>query len=103
MISGRGLRTVRSMGAMALLVDGAAGGAAIALQAAARLAGLGVTRVSILGDTRGTAIILEGWAFDPDLSGDEVEQAVCGASNGVRRLAQVANVSLTGPVAGAAT
>jgi hypothetical protein len=32
---------------------------------ARRLAEIGVTRITLLGDREGTAVVLEGWAFDP--------------------------------------
>ena len=41
-------------------------------EAAARLAELGITRISLLSDRTGIGVVLEGWAFDPA----RVEEAV---------------------------
>lgn len=41
-------------------------------EAAERLAGLGITRVSLLQDPSGTGVVLEGWAFDPARIDDAV-------------------------------
>lgn len=43
---------------------------------ARRLAEIGVTRITVLGDLEGTAIVLEGWAFDPSRSVGEAVAAL---------------------------
>jgi len=43
--------------------------------AAQRLGSLGITRIALLRDTSSTAIVLEGWAFDPARI-DEVTRAL---------------------------
>lgn len=81
--------------AMAMLVSGAADGEpALGPAVAERLAGLGVSRISLLRDTRGIGLVLEGWAFDPgDI--DEAARIVFPARSAVRVLHEIERVSLT--------
>ena len=52
--------------AVAMLVGGReAGQPVVGPAAAAALAALGITRVSLLADPTGIGVVLEGWAFDP--------------------------------------
>lgn len=49
-----------------MLVGGReAGQPVVGPAAAAELAALGITRVSLLSDPTGIGVVLEGWAFDP--------------------------------------
>jgi len=48
-----------------LMGDREAGQPVVGPAAAAELAALGITRVSLLADPAGIGIVLEGWAFDP--------------------------------------
>lgn len=62
--------------AVAMLVGGKeVGQPVVGPTAVARLAALGITRVSLLGDPSGIGVVLEGWAFDPARI-DEAVQAV---------------------------
>ena len=54
--------------AKALMLWPARAGIRIGSAEAARLAGLGVTNVTLLRDTDTIAIVLEGWAFNPTRS-----------------------------------
>ena len=54
--------------AKALMLWPARAGIRIGSAEAARLAGLGVTNVTLLRDTDTIAIVLEGWAFSPTRS-----------------------------------
>jgi hypothetical protein len=61
------------MGMLVLLVEDAE--ATVSATTSEYLARLGVRHVELLRDARTTAIVLEGWAFDPG-SADEIAQAV---------------------------
>lgn len=83
------------MGAVALVVAGGTEVFALDDVAAARLADLGVTRVSILRDPTAVAIVLEGWAFDPERSGADAERALLGRAGEARVFRDLAQVSLS--------
>jgi hypothetical protein len=53
---------------------------ALDARAAGRLADLGVTHLSIARDDSTAAIVLEGWAFDPAVSGPEATEIVAGSA-----------------------
>jgi hypothetical protein len=89
--------------AIAMLVAGPdAGEPVVGPDAAERLAGLGVSRISLLQDPSGVGVVLEGWAFDlarideavramfPDRKADvrvlrEVEHVAVPTASGKRR------------------
>jgi hypothetical protein len=80
---------------MALLVPtGDAGEPVLGPAVAAQLAGLGVTRVALLGDGDGMGVLLEGWAFDAHLAGAAAAVVFPGASSGVRLLHEVETVAV---------
>ena len=58
------------------------------------LARLGVTAVSLAADSHTTAIILQGWAFDPDRPSAVIE-ALGGSPEGARTLQLIAHVDVT--------
>lgn len=60
------------MGALLLLLGEGDAGAEIGPGLAQKLAGLGVTDISVLRDEQTTAVALEGWTFDADGSADAV-------------------------------
>jgi hypothetical protein len=81
--------------ATAMLVSGAADGEPVLGPAVAeRLAGLGVTRISLLRDARGMGLVVDGWAFD-EMDVDEVVRIVFPAHAAVRVLREVERVALT--------
>ena len=61
------------MGMLVLLVEDAE--ATISATTSQHLARIGVSRVELLRDAHATAIVLEGWAFDPGPA-DAIAQAV---------------------------
>jgi hypothetical protein len=70
--------------------------------AAQRLAELGVTSLAVLRDDAATAVALEGWAFDPDASGEAAARAVAVEAGGLRVLRPVLETAIhlaspTGP------
>lgn len=81
-----GPRLVRTVGGMAIAVvlvpcDG--DDVTIGPDALSRLAALGVTSVAVLRDAdAGCAVVLEGWAFDPNISAVAATGAL--GANGAR-------------------
>jgi hypothetical protein len=53
------------MAMVMLVADRHAGEPVVGPDAAERLANLGISRITLLRDPSSTAVILEGWAFDP--------------------------------------
>lgn len=60
------------MGALLVLFGDEDHGAEIGPGVAQKLAGLGVTEVSVLSDEQTTAVAVQGWAFDADGSAETV-------------------------------
>lgn len=58
-----------------LIADNHAGEPVVGPDAAERLGSLGITRIALLRDEFSTAVVLEGWAFDPART-DEATQAL---------------------------
>ena len=46
---------------------------ALSVDAGRRLAELGITGITVLGDERTLAVVLEGWAFDPTRATEAAE------------------------------
>jgi hypothetical protein len=65
-------RLLTEVGALLLLLGDEDHGVEIGPGLAQKLAGLGVTDVSVLRDERTTAVALNGWALDVDGSADAV-------------------------------
>ncbi len=63
-------------------------------EAAERLAQLGISRISLLADSSGIGVVLEGWAFDPALIDDAVRAMFPDGSDGVRILHEVELVAV---------
>jgi hypothetical protein len=53
------------MAMVMLVADTHAGEPVVGPDVAERLANLGITRITLLRDPLSTAVVLEGWAFDP--------------------------------------
>ncbi|MEO7664497.1 MAG: hypothetical protein ABIV26_05170 [Candidatus Limnocylindrales bacterium] len=64
--------------------------------AAGQLAELGITRISLLADSSGIGVVLEGWAFDLARIDDAVRAMFPGGSAGVRKLHEVELVAVPG-------
>jgi hypothetical protein len=77
------------VGALLLLLGDEGQRAELGPGVAQRLAELGVTEVSVLRDERTTAVVLEGWAFDAEGSGDAVVRLVAAEPAAVRVLRPV--------------
>lgn len=76
-----------------LLVDSAETGFCLREQLLSELARLGVTSVALVRDERTVAIVLEGWAFDPERSAEAAAEAVK-ATPAARTLRPVMHVAV---------
>lgn len=63
------------MAMVMLVADIHAGEPVLGPDVAVRLGSLGITRIALLRDLSSTAVVLEGWAFDPART-DEATRAV---------------------------
>lgn len=63
------------MAMVMLIADIRAGKPVLAPDAAVRLGSHGITRIALLRDLSSTAVVLEGWAFDPART-DEATRAL---------------------------
>jgi hypothetical protein len=81
--------------AIALLVAGSeAGEPVVGPDAAERLAGLGISRISLLQDSSGNGVVLEGWAFDPARIDEAIRAMFPDGGTGVRVLREVEDVAV---------
>jgi len=86
----------RSAVAVAMLVGGRnIGQPVVGPAAVARLAALGITRVSLLGDQSGIGVVLEGWAFDPAHIDEAVRAVFPGGGQAVRVFREIENVAVS--------
>ncbi len=78
---------------MLVLVASGRGEVVLSARAAKCLAALGISHVALLQDDEGAAVVLEGWAFDPNSSPGEVLIAL-GLDGPVRALQPVFHTSV---------
>jgi hypothetical protein len=78
-----------------LIADRDIGQPVVGPVAVGRLAALGVTRISLLGDQSGFAVVLEGWAFDPTRVDDAVRAVFPDQSDAVRVFAEIQQVAVS--------
>lgn len=64
------------MATVAFLVNGDPSAAMLGPVVADRLARLGVTSVTVLRDGDAACVVLDGWAFDPDVSSAAAARAI---------------------------
>ena len=62
---------------------------------AGRLAALGITRISLLGDQAGFGVVLEGWAFDPAHIDEAVRAVFQDRSETVRVFREIEHVAVS--------
>jgi hypothetical protein len=80
-----------------LVADIQAGEPVLGPDAAERLGSLGITRIALLRDLSSTAVVLEGWAFDPART-DEATRVVFPAGGaGLRTFHDVEYVGVSTP------
>ena len=83
--------------AIAMLVAGPdAAEPIVGPEVAARLAELGISRISLLADRSGVGVVLEGWAFDPARIDDAVLAIFPVSGDRVRVLHEVELVAVAG-------
>ena len=82
------------MGQLVLLVPTDAADVPIGSRAIEALARLGVTNVSLAADSHTTAIILDGWAFDPARSGAAI-RALGGSPEETRTLQPIVQMAVS--------
>ena len=63
--------------------------------AVGRLAALGITRISLLGDQSGFGVVLEGWAFDPARIDEAVRAVFPDRSEAVRVFREIEQVAVS--------
>jgi hypothetical protein len=81
--------------AMAMLIGGRdIGQPVVGPVTAGRLAALGITRISLLGDQSGFGVVLEGWAFDPAHIDEAVRAVFPDQSNAVRVFREIQQVAV---------
>lgn len=82
--------------AMAMLIGGGdIGQPVVGPVAAGRLAALGITRISLLGDRSGVGVVLEGWAFDPARIDEAVRAVFPDRSDAVRVFREIEQVAVS--------
>jgi len=64
-------------------------------EAAERLAQLGISRISLLADSSGIGVVLEGWAFDPTRIEEAVLVMFPDGTAGLRILHEIEHVAVT--------
>jgi hypothetical protein len=74
-----------------------AGDPALGTTSARRLSELGITRLAVLRDGGSTAVILEGWTFDPTHGDIAAGVLFPDAADAVRMFREVADVGLREP------
>lgn len=65
--------------------------------AVARLAALGITRISLLGDRSGFGVVLEGWAFDPARIDEAVRAVFPDGADAVRAFGEIEQIAVSLP------
>jgi hypothetical protein len=65
--------------------------------AAQRLGSLGITRVALLRDLYSTAIVLEGWAFDPARTGEAIRAVFPAGEARLRTFHDIEFVAVSSP------
>ena len=81
---------------MAMLIISADGGdVTVGPETLGRLAALGVTSVSVLRDGEELALVLEGWAFEPQASAHAAMSALNASSSGARLFHAIAQMNVS--------
>jgi hypothetical protein len=68
---------------------------AVGPEAAERLAQLGITHVSVLSDSSGIGVVLDGWAFNPAAVDVAVRAMFSDGGAGVRILREIEHVAVS--------
>lgn len=82
--------------AMAMLIGGRdIGQPVVGPVAVGRLAALGITRISLLGDQSGFGVVLEGWAFDPARIDEALRAVFPAGADSVRVFREIEQVAVS--------
>ena len=82
--------------AMAMLIGGRdIGQPVVGPVTVGRLAALGITRISLLGDPTGFGVVVEGWAFDPAQIDEAVRAVFPDRSDAVRVFREIEQVAVS--------
>lgn len=82
------------MGMVVLLLPAGQGDVRLGREAASGLARLGVRHATLLRDPESLVVILDGWAFDPDASGEIAVNLVAGDNLPCRLLRPLAQLAI---------
>jgi len=74
---------------LVVLLEADEGEVTVGSRAVDQLARLGVTSLALLGDKRTACIVVDGWAFDPVRSADQVVSAISDGTRSARVLHSV--------------
>lgn len=83
------------MAIMVVLLPVSEADPALAPATVSRLALLGITSVALLRGDRTSALVLEGWAFDPSRSAEEAVSAVTTDGSRVQTLYPIAEMAVS--------
>lgn len=82
------------MALVMLVGDRDAGQPDVGPAAARRLSAIGITRISLLADSSGIGVVLEGWAFDPAHVDDAVRAIYPDGTAGLRVFQEIQEVAV---------
>ncbi len=82
------------MATVMLVADIHAGQPMLGPDVAQRLGRLGITHVALLRDLSSTAVVLEGWAFDPARANDAVRAMFPDGNAGLRTFHEVEHMGV---------
>ena len=77
------------MSMFVVLLEADEGEVTVGSRAIDQLAHLGVTSLALLRDERTACVVLDGWAFDPARSSDQVVSAISAGARSTRALHSV--------------
>jgi hypothetical protein len=84
------------MATLVLIADSDAGDPLVGPRSAARLGRMGVTHITLLRDRVSTAVVLEGWAFNPAEVDDAVRAVFSDGPSRVRTFHEIEHVVISG-------
>jgi hypothetical protein len=83
------------MATLVLIADTDAGEPLVGPDSAARLGRIGVSHITLLRDTVSTAVVLEGWAFNPAGVDDAVRAVFADGGSRVRTFHEIEHVVIS--------
>ena len=84
------------MATLVLIADAGAGEPLVGPGSAARLGRIGVSHITLLRDRVSTAVVLEGWAFNPAGVDDAVRAVFADGGSRVRTFHEIEHVVISG-------